>query len=549
MLDLTNLITIMNTFNLIIGSFFGLFIFALVILWLVVKRIKMPLKSQRFIYAVGMILLSLTASWVTDQWLELFESFNLVNEKGIVLDLDGKQTENNAKKVINLVFQIFPILISAYLLNSLLSYFLWEGTLVDEEGEPVVPKIIRTIVSALIYVAAAVVVIAIHFGEFLDQTLVGMGTSGAVGALVAREPLQKAFTALSLNISKILKKGDIIKVGTVTGTIQEIGWSSVKLLTANKNLAIIPNTYLTKSEVINFSRPEENLTISINVSAPSKISQTRLMPLLKRSAQDSELVKLDPEPIVRLRSIGQQLMYYTIDVVSDERRDGVVKSQVLKAIASMLRREGIHETPDEYKVEDPIDKATQLLNQVPLLEPFTAEEDAILAQGARWYRYSYPERVVIQGEKEASLYIVAEGELDVLINTKEETNEEDEDGNKKEIIKLLKVAELGKNAIFGEMALLTGEARTATIRAKTETLVCKISKEIISPILSKRQSILEGLSQELAKKQVEIEQKKQKYDDAMAKNKQQNTAKKIFSLMKDFFKEDEGKKDQDDMML
>lgn len=543
-------------FTVIIVGFLLLFALILVILWLIVKRFKIPRKSQRIVYVIFIFILFGFTYWLIELWHDLFEFLGVINSKHYILDSEGNPTKHNTKELITLVFSIFPVLLAAYFINSLLSYFIWEGTLVDDEGQPVVPKIIRSLVALLIYLVALIVIIALNFNNMLNHALVGMGTSGAIGALVAKEPLQKAFTALSLNINKLLKKGDIIQVGGITGSIQEIGWSSVKLLTPEENLAIIPNNRLTQSTVINYSRPEENLLIHINVNAPIDIPSSRIMPLLERSAHDSELVNNDIEPIVSLRHIGQQLKYYTIQVVSDNQSNPlVVKSQVLKSVASMFRRENIIETLAEYNIHNPIEKATKLLNQVPILEPFSDEEDAILAQGAKWLRYSYPERIVIQGETEAALYIVAEGTLDVLVKTKVEDkdSEKNKDKNKtKEETKIIKVAELGTNAIFGEMALLTGEARTATIRATSNTWVCKISKEVMSPILAKNPDILEGLSYQLAKRQIEIERKKEDYDDEMAKKKQKNTATKLFSLMRNFFKEDDEKtKDEnsENMML
>lgn len=530
------MVTIITTSILFLSIILGL-------LWLIVTRIKIPRKSQRIIYVILLFAVFIVIGQLTNIWNELFRYWGIISSDGHILDSEGKSTGHEIKEIITTISSIISVLLGAYLVNSLLSYFVWEGTLVDDEGEPIVPKIICNLVALIIYLVAFVVIIAINFSDALNHTLMGMGTSGAIGALVAKEPLQKAFTALSLNINKLLKKGDIIQVGNIKGSIQEIGWSSVKLLTADDNLAIIPNNRLTKSTVINYSRPQEHLCVSINVNAPSHTPSSRIMPLLKRSAQDAELVRSDIEPRISLRHIGQNLKYYTIEVVTHEYDTLRVKSQVLKAVASMFRRENFIDTLEKYEIENPIEKATKLLNQVPMLEPFSEEEDAILAKGAKWLRYSYPERVVIQGEKEAALYIVAEGELDVLINAKKEDTEE---------IELIKVAELGKNAIFGEMALLTGEERTATIRAKTNTWVCKISKEVMSPILSANPHILEDLSEQLAGRQIEIEQRKQKYNDETAKNKQKTTAKKLFSLMRNFFIEEEGEtkqKSSDDLML
>ena len=56
------------------------------------------------------------------------------------------------------------------------------------------------------------------------------------------------------------------------------------------------------------------------------------------------------------------------------------------------------------------------------------------------------------------------------------------------------VATLEPGMVFGEFALLTGEERTATVRAVCEVLLYEISKEALQPIIEARPQLIVELS-------------------------------------------------------
>lgn len=59
--------------------------------------------------------------------------------------------------------------------------------------------------------------------------------------------------------------------------------------------------------------------------------------------------------------------------------------------------------------------------------------------------------------------------------------------------KIINVNELGDGEFFGEMSLLTGEPRTATVLAIEETEVLKVSKEALRPILAENPTLVESV--------------------------------------------------------
>jgi CRP-like cAMP-binding protein len=179
--------------------------------------------------------------------------------------------------------------------------------------------------------------------------------------------------------------------------------------------------------------------------------------------------------------------------------------------------------PDGYELpEDKLELAMKQLNNVPSLQAMSEEDDREIAEGAELLWFGYPECVVFQGEIETSLYIVARGSLDVLVRQ--------EDGTQ------LKVSTLGQSQIFGEMGLLTGAPRTATVRATSETLLCRISKNALHPIIARRPDVIMQLSEMLAERETKNIQASSEYSEDQKAKERHSAKEKLLGLMKNLFK-------------
>ncbi|MEO1652816.1 MAG: mechanosensitive ion channel family protein [Bacteroidota bacterium] len=567
----------------------------LVLLWMLINRLKIHRRSKRILFVFAILFGFLVVSAFKPLWYQMFKDTKVLTQEGNILKTarsfrltfnDGTQltklvgddiSQEDFNKIIELAesdlstlkkdslssigkktsrverarlilrgdpvakvepyvrvievtrqvdqtFTVIPILILAYLINILLDYFLWEGALTDPETrEPQVPKLLRQISDILVYLIALTIVIALIFPHLLGGFLTTVGTSGAIGAFLAQEPIKQAFTALSLNINKVIKKGDIVEINGQVGTVNEIGWKSLRMLTPDNNLLSVPNTTLTNSIYLNHSRPEPFRVIKINVIVRAQATPYRVTYLLRRAAMSSQYV--NGEPKINLIDIMSTRANYLVEVFSGHEDPDDVKGEVLSAIWYTLRREGLHPTQSREAVKDPVERAKRLLNKIPVFAAFTDDEDEELARNSKWERYGWPERLVIQGEEESSLFMVEKGNLEVLIRQEDGTD--------------LKVHEFKKNDIFGEMSLLTGKPRSATVRALNEVLVCKISKEDIQPILAKRRAILEELSHMLAEKEVQNRQLSEEHATEAANREKATVANRLLGLMVNFFKEDE----------
>ncbi|MGE0710121.1 MAG: cyclic nucleotide-binding domain-containing protein [Planctomycetota bacterium] len=122
----------------------------------------------------------------------------------------------------------------------------------------------------------------------------------------------------------------------------------------------------------------------------------------------------------------------------------------------------------------------RLLEATPLFAPLTTEERARLAVAVRPISLAPMERILVQGTPGSSLFVVAEGELEVL-RRQGETDEP--------------VALLAPGAVFGELSLLTGAERSATVRSLEGAVVWEIGKEHLQPLVAERPALVDAFAE------------------------------------------------------
>jgi CRP-like cAMP-binding protein len=122
-----------------------------------------------------------------------------------------------------------------------------------------------------------------------------------------------------------------------------------------------------------------------------------------------------------------------------------------------------------------------LLADVPILQMLSADDLRALALVARPLLAMPGERIILQGSSGDSLFVVADGDVEVMLRREGGID--------------TSVDRMGRGAVFGEMALLTGERRTATVRAVDTALVFEIGKQQYEPLLQRHPEWLDDLSE------------------------------------------------------
>lgn len=122
----------------------------------------------------------------------------------------------------------------------------------------------------------------------------------------------------------------------------------------------------------------------------------------------------------------------------------------------------------------------EVLRQIPLFEPFSDNEIELIAEQCDVEEFSPGQYIIREGETDQDMYVIISGT--VRITTESDHGEE------------CLLGTLSSQAVFGEIAMLFGMPRSATVTATSNTECARISKEILLPMLTMRPQI----GQELA---------------------------------------------------
>jgi CRP-like cAMP-binding protein len=196
-------------------------------------------------------------------------------------------------------------------------------------------------------------------------------------------------------------------------------------------------------------------------------------------------------PVVRIRHLADsgveyEVKYWLSDYARHHDTDALIRQRVWYA----FRRNGftfayptrtLYMEPPAPAGGDGRDTETlaELLSSVEIFSPLTADELNALARGATGHVFAPGETIIRAGDSGASMFVVHRGSVDVRV---------DSNGAPRTIKRL------GEGAFFGEMALFTGEPRTASVVASEETEVLEIGHEAMRGLFHTNPDLVEALS-------------------------------------------------------
>jgi small-conductance mechanosensitive channel/CRP-like cAMP-binding protein len=367
------------------------------------------------------------------------------------------------------------------------------------------PAILRDVIAAVVGGLILVVLLRASFGVDVAALVATSAALSIVLGLALQETLANLFAGLALMLERPFEPGDWIQMGDLIGQVQEVSWRAVRLkLIRQEDYLIVPNSVVAKSEIVNMSQPLPIHGHAIEVSAPYSEPPGRVREVLIEAALDVTGVLRQPAPRARVArfessAIVYQVVYYLDDYPRIHDLQGEVLSRCWYAfrrhginmpfpIADVFWRDAVKVAGEARTVE--VGQIAALLAGVEFLEALTSDQLERLASESRSVPYPVGGAVVLQGDEGDSLFLVATGRVEVSVRAPGGGPERN-------------LATLGPGDYFGEMSLLTGAPRSATIRAVEETSLVILRKEALRPLLVADPTVLERLSKTLARRQAE----------------------------------------------
>src|SRR5436305_199151 len=147
---------------------------------------------------------------------------------------------------------------------------------VISERRPREGKLLQDLLAGLIYLAAAFAIIAYVFDLPVQGLLATSGAIAIILGLALQSTLSDVFSGIVLNFSRPYRPGDWISIdGGTDGRVLELNWRATSILTGRRDLAIVPNSTIAKSKIVNVSSPSGVHGTSVTVQVEDRKS-TRL---------------------------------------------------------------------------------------------------------------------------------------------------------------------------------------------------------------------------------------------------------------------------------
>ncbi len=374
------------------------------------------------------------------------------------------------------------------------------------------PKFLREVISLVVFVVAGLLVLQVDYDVQVPGLIAGSGIVAVTIGLAAQDLLGNLIAGFTLHFSRPFHVNDWLLLDGQHVQVAEINWRSTRFRTNDNVQLDVPNAHIIKQTITNFSGIERHgpqvnrphamrLDVGIEYSAPPN----RVRDILQRAAAAVDDVIARPEPNVFVKSFGDSSIVYEIRYwIENHHRYNQVSDAVRTNVWYALRREGItipfpirtvqlerRRPGDDNRHGDRHEDFRSMLSSQPIFRDIEGSDLDYLLERCASHHYGRAERIIEEGAEGDSMFVITSGHAGVLISRADNTRTQ--------------VAELRSGDCFGEMSLLTGERRSATVQALTDCEVLEITKLVFSEIVERESGLLPRLSELLARRKLETE--------------------------------------------
>jgi small-conductance mechanosensitive channel/CRP-like cAMP-binding protein len=383
------------------------------------------------------------------------------------------------------------------------------------------PRIVEDVAIVVIYVIYGFVQLRAA-GVDLSSIVTTSAILTAVIAFAMQDTLGNLLGGLALQLDNSVQVGDWVQVDQLVGRVRDIRWRSTLIETRNWETVVIPNSQLMKSRFAILGRREgaapqwrRILTFMVDPGVPP----ARVISLINEEMHEVAIANVArfPSPSCILYrfeegNLEYQLRYFLTNLAEDDFTDSMVRVHLFAS----LQRAGIRVAEpqrtvhavqrDEAHAETvrkrELSRRLQMLRGIDLFAGLKGDEIEEIAERLQYAPFARGDVITKQGATAHWLYIVAFGEADVLYEPPGGTPRP--------------VGTLRAGQFFGEMALFAGDARHATVVAKTDVECYRLDRASVQGLLLSRPHIAEHVSKVVGSRRSSIEEAQQAFTASAA---------------------------------
>jgi small-conductance mechanosensitive channel len=406
-------------------------------------------------------------------------------------------------------------------------------------------NIVTDLSIGLAFVIATLVVLR-HGGVDFSSIVATSAVVTAVLALSMQATLGNVIGGVALQLDRSVRVGDWIQLENGRqGRIAAIRWRHTVLETRDWDTIIVPNSSLLAANIVLLGKRDgvtqpHRMWVHFNVDF--RYPPHEVIDAVQEALRGTPIEGVASAPLpdcICYNFAGEgrhsfawySVRFWITDMASDDPPASRVRERIYAALkraniplavpAAHLWVEQDSQERRDRKAKREIDRRVQALRAVEFLRPLTDNEIADVAQRLHYAPFAAKETITRQGAIAHWLYILAEGEVDILIKG----------SNGAEQV----VAKVVAPSFFGEMGLMTGEPRRASVRAVTDVECYRLDKDAFHSIISQRPEMAAEISALLATRNVELQTAREHLDAAAKKRRVEAERNRLLGTIQVFF--------------
>jgi len=370
-----------------------------------------------------------------------------------------------------------------------------------------IPRILPDVLFVLVLLVYAIY--RMHVDGVNPASIIASASVLAGGiALSLQQTLNNLWGGVALQLDNTCRIGDWVRIDNVIGQIIDIRWRYLSIATNSGETVIVPNSTLMGGRVTVLARRGDVRTSwrrELEFSVSYKTPPSRVIAIVQTALERAEMANVAKTPALEVTcrhfadsGVTYAVLYWLTELRLDLQTDSNVRVHVYAA----LRRENL-EIPFPHRVlidggellpgtasNDALARRLTTLARLELFAPMTADEQRALATELNDCVYVRNDVISRRGETADSLYVLAQGKVGIY-------------GEADAAQTRPRLATLEAPGYFGEMGLLTGQARTATVIAESDVLCYRLDKSGFDAILRARPELANGFAKVVAQRQAE----------------------------------------------
>jgi small-conductance mechanosensitive channel/CRP-like cAMP-binding protein len=424
-------------------------------------------------------------------------------------DVLGGYLTPSAIMALGRALTVAMVVASAVLVDGLVRYFYWHRYWRRRRGRQT-PALIRDILTF------AIVLISLSLGLWWQEGLSFTGLLTASGAtaiilgIALQRIIQDLFSGLSINLEGSYALGDWLTIYSehlpepVYGCVTGMTWRATFLTLEDGRHLMVPNHAITANAVLNHSKPREAKRFFVEIPVDIRVPTQRVANLMQ-----GEMIKMSrgpgmvtsPGPSVIIDRVSSGAVFYHGRFYADP--DGITpalaKSIMYHALLDVIQQNNLPMPVNQIEMSKPLDLTpaaverrvrNALRRAVLFSQVLDDEQSEFLANRSRLVEFEIGAILIQQGEPASSMFVIIEGAARVTIAIDTDSAQE--------------VAVLAAGDVVGEMSLMTGATRTATVTALTRLRTLEIAQEPIAELLHNSPELFQRFSQAFADRQEKL---------------------------------------------